>query len=77
LSNQAHQVEIATEGGTRIDAVDNLNVGDHVALTFRGMKAIIGAIVRDSSDGFGLSFAPSRQRAEELRDLVKAVERAA
>jgi hypothetical protein len=70
-------VRDVSEGGTRIDAVDNLNVGDHVALTFPDMKAIVGTIVRDSGDGFGVSFAPSRLRPEELRDLVTAVERAA
>jgi PilZ domain len=66
-----------SEGGARIDAVNNLAVGDHVALTIPGMKAITGTIVRDSGDGFGLSFAPSKLRPEELRDLVTAVERAA
>jgi methyl-accepting chemotaxis protein len=66
-----------SEGGARIDAVNNLSIGDHVALTFRGMKAISGTIVRNGSDSFGLSFAPSRLRPEELRDLVTAVERVA
>jgi methyl-accepting chemotaxis protein len=70
-------VHDVSEGGTRIDVVDNLKVGDHVALTFPGMKAIAGKIVRNSGDSFGLSFAPSRLRPEELRDLVTAVERAA
>ena len=70
-------VHDVSEGGTRIDAVNNLAVGDHVALTFPGMKAIAGTIVRDSGEGFGVSFAPSRLRPEELRDLVTAVERAA
>jgi hypothetical protein len=66
-----------SEGGTRIEATNNLAVGDHVALTFPGMKAITGTIVRDAGDSFGMSFAPSKLRPEELRDLVTSVERAA
>ena len=66
-----------SEGGARIDAVNNFAVGDHVALTFPGMKAIAGTIVRNGGDSFGLSFAPSKLRPDELRDLVTAVERAA
>jgi hypothetical protein len=66
-----------SEGGTRIDFVDKLMVGDHVDLTFPGMKAISGTIVRISGDNMGVSFAPSKLRPEELRDLVTAVERAA
>jgi methyl-accepting chemotaxis protein len=65
-----------SEGGVRIDVVDKLAVGDQIALTFPGMKAIIGEIVRDDGDSFGVSFSPSR-RVEELRDLVTAPERAA
>jgi methyl-accepting chemotaxis protein len=66
-----------SEGGTRIDVVKNLAVGDPVALTFSGMKAIAGTVVRHGADNLGVCFAPSRLRPEELRDLVTAVERAA
>jgi methyl-accepting chemotaxis protein len=66
-----------SEGGTRIDAMDNIAVDDQVALTFPGMKAIAGTIVRNGGDSLGVCFTPSRLRPEELRDLVTAVERAA
>jgi methyl-accepting chemotaxis protein len=66
-----------SEGGVRIDVADKLAVGGQIALTFPGMKAIAGKIVRDGGDSFGVSFMPSRLRAEELRDLVTATERAA
>ena len=66
-----------SEGGARIDVADNLAVGDQVALTFPGMKAIAGKIVRNGGDNFGVCFTPSRLRPEELRDLVTAPERAA
>ena len=66
-----------SEGGSRIDAADDLAVGDQVALTFPGMKAIAGMIVRNGGDNLGVCFAPSRLRPEELRDLVTSVERAA
>ncbi len=70
-------VHDVSEGGTRIDAIANLTVGDEVALTFPGMKAIAGTIVRYGGDNLGVSFTPSRLQPEELRDLVTAVERAA
>jgi methyl-accepting chemotaxis protein len=66
-----------SEGGARIDFADNLTVGDQVALTFPGMKAIAGTIVRNGGDSLGVCFMPSRLRSEELRDLVTAPERAA
>ena len=66
-----------SEGGARIEGVDALAIGDQVALTFPGMKAITAEVVRKSEDGFGLRFAPARLRLEELRDLVTSQERAA
>jgi methyl-accepting chemotaxis protein len=66
-----------SEGGARVDATIGLAVGEHVALTFSGMKAIAAEVVRASGDGFGLHFVPARLRLEELRDLVAAQERAA
>jgi methyl-accepting chemotaxis protein len=66
-----------SEGGARIGALDGLAVGDQVALTFAGMKAIAAAVVRETEDGFGLCFTPARLRLEELRDLVTSQERAA
>ena len=66
-----------SEGGARIDIVENVAIGDQVALTFRGMKAIAAEVVRKSNDGFGLCFTPARLRLEELRDLVTSPERAA
>jgi len=66
-----------SEGGSRIDPIANLAVGDEIALTFPGMNAVAGTIVRNGGDNLGISFTPSRLRPEELRDLVTAVERAA
>jgi methyl-accepting chemotaxis protein len=43
-----------SEGGTRIDTVDNLTVGDQVALTSPGMKAIAGTTVRNGGDSLGV-----------------------
>ncbi len=70
-------VRDVSEGGARIVAVYNLKVGDQVALTFPGLKAIAGTIVRNGGDNVGVRFAPSRLRLEELRDLVTTVEQAA
>lgn len=61
-----------SEGGARIGRADQFSVGRSVALTFSGMKPITGKIVRDAGDSFGVCFAPSRLRLEELRDLVTA-----
>jgi hypothetical protein len=66
-----------SEGGARIGGPARLNVGDDVALTFKDMKAIAGKIVREAGDSFGVCFAPSRLRLEELRDLVTAPGQAA
>jgi methyl-accepting chemotaxis protein len=66
-----------SEGGARIDDPENLAVGDQVALTFPGMKAITAEAVRNSGDGVGICFKPARLRLEELRDLVTSQERAA
>jgi len=66
-----------SEGGARIDDPENLAVGDRVALTLPGMKAITAEVVRNSGDGFGICFKPARLRLEELRDLVTSQERAA
>ena len=64
-------------GGACIDVADNLAVGDQIALTLPGMKAIAGMIIRNGGENFGVCFAPSRLRPEELRDLVTAPEQAA
>ncbi len=79
LAEQAIEVGVldVSEGGARIDAAENVAVGDHVALTFPGMKAIIAEVVRETGDGFGLCFTPSRLRLEELRDLVTSQARTA
>ena len=81
LERDSQVVEVTvldiSEGGARIDIVENVAVGDQVALTFRGMKAITAEVVRKSNDGFGLCFTPARLRLEELRDLVTSPERAA
>ena len=66
-----------SEGGARIAMVDGLAVGDQVALTFAGMKAIPAEVVREAGDGFGLCFKLAPLRLEELRDLVASQERAA
>jgi methyl-accepting chemotaxis protein len=66
-----------SEGGARIDAADDLAVGDQVALIFPGMKAITAEVIRKSSDGLGICFKPARLRLEELRDLVTAQQQAA
>jgi len=59
-----------SQGGVCVDAVPGLGVGDAVALTFSGMNAIAGQIVRHSGGHFGVCFTPARLRPEELRDLV-------
>jgi methyl-accepting chemotaxis protein len=66
-----------SEGGARIDMVGNIAVGEQLALTFPGMKAVAAEVVRDGGDSFGLCFTPARLRLEELRDLVTAKEQAA
>jgi len=65
-------VQDISAGGARIVVADNCSIGDHVTLTSVGMKAIAGTIVRNGGDNLGVCFAPSRLRAEELRDLVTA-----
>ena len=65
-----------SEEGTRIGVAENLKVNDVIALTFAGMNAIAGKIVRDGGDSFGVWFTPSRLRPEELRDLVTTPQRA-
>jgi hypothetical protein len=62
-------VQDVSRGGVRIDGVKRLGVGDRIALTFPGMTAIAGEIVRGGVQ-FGVSFAPALLSAEELRDLV-------
>jgi chromosome segregation ATPase len=78
-ADQAIEVTVLdlSEGGARVDAAENIGVGDQVALTFPGMKAITAEVVRETGDGFGLCFMPARLRLEELRDLVTSQERAA
>ena len=78
-ADQAIEVTVLdiSESGVRIDAAENIAVGDQVALTFPGMKAITAEVVRETGDGFGLWFMPARLRLEELRDLVTLQERAA
>ncbi|HSP51014.1 MAG TPA: PilZ domain-containing protein [Pseudolabrys sp.] len=71
------KVHDISEGGARIDVPENLAVGDQVALTFPGMKAITAVIMRNSGDGFGICFKPARLRLEELCDLVTSQVRAA
>jgi methyl-accepting chemotaxis protein len=66
-----------SEGGALIAAAKNLGVGDQVALTLLGMKAITAEVVRSDGGNFGLHFTPARLRLEELRDLVTSQERAA
>lgn len=63
-------------GGACILGVERLKVGDQIALTFAGMKAIAGEIVRDG-EACGVCFKPARLRPEELRDLVTAPGKAA
>jgi methyl-accepting chemotaxis protein len=66
-----------SRGGARVDAVSNVAVGDEVALTFPGMSAIAGSIVRIDDGHFGVCFAPALLRPEELRDLVTKPSKAA
>jgi methyl-accepting chemotaxis protein len=66
-----------SEGGALIAAAKNLRVGDQVAVTFSGMKAITAGVVRSNGGNFGLCFTPARLRMEELRDLVTSQVRAA
>ena len=59
-----------SQGGARICAVQKLGIGEQVALTFSGMNAITGQIVRHGDNYLGVCFNPARLRPEELRDLV-------
>ena len=61
-----------SESGARIGRITNAVLGEHVTLTFPGHDPLSGEIVRDSGDGFGVSFSPARLRPAELRDLVTA-----
>jgi len=74
LNTTVHDVSL---GGARIDAMAGINVGDQIALTFPGMKAITGQIVRQNDNNFGVCFRPARLRPEELRDLVTKPQKAA
>jgi hypothetical protein len=65
------------EGGALIDIVENVAIGDHVVLTFLGVKAITAEAVRSGGDGFGICFKPACLRLEDLCDLVTSQERAA
>jgi PilZ domain len=47
-----------SEEGARIGVAENLKVNDVIALTFAGMNAIAGKIVRDGGDSFGVWFTP-------------------
>ena len=70
-------VQDVSEGGARIAATIKFAVGSKIAVTFPGMNPISGIVARDGGDDVGISFAPSRLRAEELRDLVSATSKAA
>jgi hypothetical protein len=70
-------VHDVSQGGARIDAVERLGVGDQIALTFAGMRAIAGQVVRTSGGHLGVCFTPARLRLEELRDQVTKPSRAA
>ncbi len=70
-------VRDVSEGGARIDKAIALSIGAPVVLHFTGANEITGKVVRDAGDYYGICFLPSRLRAEELRDLVTARERAA
>lgn len=64
-----------SQGSARIDAVEGLDVGDQVAPTFKGMKAIAGESMR-GGEQFGVYFTPVWLLLEELRDLVTTREQA-
>ncbi len=64
------QVYDISEGGARIERISGLALGDQLMLSFGGLRPVPGQIVRDGGDSFGVSFAPSKLQAEELRDLV-------
>ncbi len=78
-NEQACEVTVLdiSEGGARIDGAGDLALGDLVALTFPGMKAITAEVVRKGGDGLGIGFKPAVLRLEELRDLVTSQNRAA
>ena len=71
------EVQDVSEGGARIAAATKFAVGSKIAVTFPGMNPIAGIVARDGGDNVGISFAPLRLRAEELRDLVTAEPEAA
>lgn len=70
-------VQDVSEGGARIVALRSLPGGAEIAVTFPGMKPIAAKVVRVDGRDCGICFAPSRLRAEELRDLVTAKAQAA
>ncbi len=81
LESADHATDVAvydvSQGGARTDAVQQFATGDQITLTFSGMNAITGQIVRHGDHHFGVCFTPAPLRAEELRDLVTKPSRAA
>ena len=63
-------------GGACIAGIERLKAGDQIALTFAGMEAIAGEVVRHD-ETCGVCFKPARLRPEELRDLVTVPGKAA
>jgi methyl-accepting chemotaxis protein len=66
----ASRVFDISEGGARIERLATLALGDTVTLTFDGLQAVTGTIVRDAGDGFGVRFQPSNLKPEEVRHLI-------
>ena len=53
-----------SESGARIDGVSGLDLGMSVALTLQGMHPVSGKVVRQTEDGFGVSFEPQKLKTE-------------
>jgi methyl-accepting chemotaxis protein len=67
----AVQVRDVSESGARIAGVEGLTVGTPLVLTFRGLHAVEGTVVRNAEDGgFGICFEPQKLKTEEVRRLI-------
>jgi methyl-accepting chemotaxis protein len=59
-----------SEGGARLERLAALALGDTVSLTFQGLQAVSGTVVRDAGDSLGVRFQPSNLKPEEVRHLI-------
>jgi methyl-accepting chemotaxis protein len=72
FDGQQRQIRVLDigEGGARVEQIPGLATGKRVTLTFKGLHAVEGIIVRDGVDSFGIRFEPSKLKVEEVRHLI-------